>query len=146
MRSIFALACFALASLSPAPQAATPHFTFHVPVHITNSPSAVTRVAVMCFVFYNSSTLGADTVTVPLSGGNYSGTLTVPVNVTIAAGPSHAIDPSLVNRWGCGVQWLLDGAWRAPRYVVNPPGTRGAERWDAAAGTTLRDIVQGTIP
>ena len=44
------------------------------------------------------------------------------------------------------MQWLLDGTWRQPRYVVNPPGTHGTQRWDAAAGTTLRDQLQGAVP
>ena len=146
MRSLLALALIAAASFSPAPQATTPHFTFHVPVHVTNSPSTVTRVAVTCNVLHGSAYLGSDTVAVPLTGGSFSGTLTVNVNVTVAAGSSHVIDPSLVDRWGCSLIWMLGGRWQWPHYLVNPAGTRGTLAWDAAPGTTVRDIVSGTVP
>jgi hypothetical protein len=146
MRPLIALTLIALASFSKAPQGTpgTPSFTFTVPVHVANIPPEVTRVVVICFVFNYAQTIGADTVTVPLTAGNFTGNITVPVAVSGVSG--RAPDPSLVNRWGCGLQFRVAGGYNTPGSFVNPPGVRGTLRWDAAAGSTMTVQLQGSVP
>lgn len=75
------------AALSGTPALAT-DFTFDVPVDVQNVP-LLTQIAVDCYVSVlpagttgaaaDSNVIGRGTVTVDASGGNYSGTVTVPV-------------------------------------------------------------------
>ncbi len=146
MRSLIALLVVGLASFAAPPQGTpgTPSFTFNVPVHVSNVPPEVTRLVVICDVFSSATAIGVDTVTVPLTGGGYSGTLTVPVAVSGVSG--RAPDPSMANAWGCGLQMQVAGGYNLASAFVNPPGVRGTLRWDAVAGSTMTILVRGTIP
>ena len=146
MRSLTALLLIGLLSLAAPAQGTpgTPSFTFTVPVHVSNIPAEVSRVVVICNVFNYSTAIGIDTVTVPLIAGGFSGNLTVPVAVSGVSG--RAPDPSMVNRWGCGLQMLVSGGYNLATAFVNPPGIRGTLRWDAAPGSTMTIIVQGSVP
>ncbi len=66
-------------SVADQPGTATAHFTFNVPVRLRDMHPALAKVVVRCEVASMSAENGITEVAVPLSGGSYTGTVTVPV-------------------------------------------------------------------
>jgi hypothetical protein len=144
---IFATA--AIAAGFVAQPAAAADFTFDVPLRIANLP-AIETVRVECFVSrieaggaYQAAernVLGRGDATVPISGGNFDGTVTVEVE-------NRSISPSTeVRSYSCS-QTAVGTARTGVRFAASPGNYQ--EAYETATGATLDRVVprvQANLP
>jgi hypothetical protein len=84
-------------------------WTFQVPVELTNVPSTISKGTVACMACVDNATVDsygniicnlashAHSTDFPITGGRYSGTVTVPVNT------KDGINPYSAKSWACRV-------------------------------------------
>lgn len=133
----FPIFLFALVTVAVLPQsAAAQDFTFDVPVALVDLPPDITNAQVACYLMNaerGGTMIGQGNAWVPISGGAYEGTLSVPVNATG--------DPSLARAYNCRL--FLNGVEAVTLF--NPPERPGILRYDTPAGTEYSISVVGTI-
>ena len=140
LRSL-ALPAVALLALAPA-SAPAADFTFRVPVTLSNVPS-VTAIRIDCGVWTGvavaaGSIIGTAFTIVPVSGGGFSGSVTVEVD---ASGP-----PDQARSYSC---WMtaMGRSRTGAEYGASPGNMQSV--YESATGTTLtsfRSTVSGPIP
>jgi hypothetical protein len=113
-----------------------PHFTFTVPISLTNLPPEINRLRVSCAVSRTGEGIkGRAEATRTVSGGAFSGDVAVPI--TLAA-PNN---PALVDNYSCSVH--LSGAIEGRPYdFLDDSNTR----FPLAPGAPFRQASRGALP
>lgn len=99
MKSIFK-SCLAMASVAAASSGLAADFTFEVPVNINNMHPDITQMAVACSVLAAGGALATERTVFSLSGGSYSGDVSVEVTVPEAPAGSRRTAAD-VNEYSC---------------------------------------------
>jgi len=130
------------ASSAPAPVFA--NYVFVVPVRIENM-THVTTALVSCSVIHDEpglsnpiqlGTPGTGTTSVPVSGGNFTGNITVTVEVT-----SDRLARYTPTSWGCGLSYR----WRNPDGTTFTTSVRPGEREGIYTRLTGQEITTATV-
>jgi len=134
-----------LLALAPVqPRAMFADYVLNVPIRIENMRN-LTSATLNCDILHIGSsatdrqslgTPGTGTVAVPLSGGAYTGTLTVTVSVTAANALQHP-----PTTWSCGLVFR----WRNPDGTeYNESPTSNAVRATAYTTLTGQEVLTNT--
>lgn len=146
---LISLLVLALSTVQPAPMFVD--YVLNVPIRIENMRN-LSSATLNCDVShlgtattdrYVLTTPGTGSVSVPLSGGAYTGTLTVTVGVTAANALQHP-----PTTWGCGLVYR----WRNPdgtEYNESPSSIQRAAAYTAITGQAIGENtteISGPIP
>jgi len=129
----FTILAACLLVVGVAGRASAYDFTFTIPLQFTNLPPEVASVQAWCYVFMGGTSVGPAIGTAnrnfPISGGAYSGDVTIQFNADAGR------DPATATRYQCGVYFLgaapVGGV--AVRYFECPT----CPRFPLTAGATL---------
>ncbi|MCX5762083.1 MAG: hypothetical protein NTW72_11395 [Gemmatimonadetes bacterium] len=146
--ALMGLAALTMATPTRAQTPAGPHFTFTVPVRITNLPPEIQRYSVQCAVFPTGGTLMAtgqapapSAEAPPLRGGLVAD---VVVQVTVT---NPLLDPALATEYSCSL-FLYGVAPGSPLTAASSTVymDNANTRFPLAAGALIKKSATGPIP